>query len=172
MSPSSISRPARTSPILPGLPGASRTRSPFSWNTALRDAAGLAEPRLFLHVPNLAVDRHEDLGPDPAIERLQLGPPGMAGDVDIGLPVGDDGHVARGQAVLDPADRDLVAGDLAAGEQHDIARFERDLVVVFGDPRQRGARLALPAGRERSALRRAAGASRCRNRPSAADRCR
>ena len=95
--------------------------SPFFWTTALGMPLRESEPRLLLHVAYLAVDRHEDLGPQPAIDRLQLRPPGMAGDVDFALPVGDHLDAAIGEQVLDAADGELVAGNLAAREQHDVA---------------------------------------------------
>jgi hypothetical protein len=158
ISPSSTSRPARTSSILPGLPGARRTRSPFFWTTVLLGSRmARPQPRLFAHVPDFAMHRHQDFRPQPAIKRLEFGPPGCPRDVDQALPVGDERDVRRGQPVLDAADGDLVAGDLAAGKQHDIARFQGDRVI---DPRRSAPapRAVRPARRSpRSALRRAAG---------------
>ena len=90
--------------------------------------------------------RHQNLRLDPAIQRLQLGLSGVARYVDFGLPVGDEGDPLPGQRVLDTPDGDLVAGDLAAGKQHDIAGFQPYRVAAIGDTRQGGARFALPAG--------------------------
>ena len=90
--------------------------------------------------------RHQDFGPQPAIERLEFGAAGVAGDVDLALPVGHHHDPALGKLVLDPADGNLVAGNLAAREQHDVALVRLDRVIVLGNARQRRARLALPAG--------------------------
>ena len=51
------------------------------------------------------------------------------------------------------ADRLLVAGDGARGEDHEVARGERHVrMLVLGDAGQRGARLALAAGQQRHDL--------------------
>ena len=80
----------------------------------VRNAAFLAEPRLFEQMPGLAMDGHEDFRLQPGIERLELRAPGMAGYVDEVLLVGDHHDPAFGQTVLDRPDGDFVAGDLAA----------------------------------------------------------
>ena len=63
------------------------------------------------------------------------------------MPVGHDDHPALGQAVLDAPDGNLVARDLAAGEQDDVTRLKRNRVGAFGDAGERSARLALPSSR-------------------------
>ena len=88
-SPSSTRRPTRTSPIFSGPIG----REPDDVAVLLDDAEGRPaqrEARLLGHVARLAMDRHDDLRPDPVVHRRQLGPAGMAGDVDVRLAVGDD----------------------------------------------------------------------------------
>ena len=50
------------------------------------------------------------------------------------------------ERVHDPADRDFVAGDLLGREDHRVALDQLELVAAERDPRQRRARLALPAG--------------------------
>ena len=107
---------------------------------------GKREPRLLAHVARLAVDRDEDLRPHPAVHRGELGPPGMARDVDVRLALGDDQHAEVAQRVHDPADGDLVAGDLLRREDHRVALDQLELVIAERDPAERGARLALPAG--------------------------
>ncbi len=92
------------------------------------------------------MDGDDDLGPDPVVHGGELGPAGMAGDVDRRLAVGDHLDAFRGQLVLDSADGDLVAGDLLGREDDEIARVERQLVLAEGDAGERGAGLALPAG--------------------------
>ncbi len=77
-------------------------------------AAREAEPRLFLHVTDLAVNRHEYLGPQPAVHLLQLGPAGMPRNVDLALAVGDHLDAAVGEEVLDAPDGEFVARNLAA----------------------------------------------------------
>ena len=112
------------------------------------DAARLPDPRLFGHVADLAMDRDEHFGFQPAVERFQLGPPRVARDVDQRLPVGHHLDAARGELVLDLADRDLVARNLARGKQHDVARRQLNRVVEVRHPAQCRTRLALPAGGE------------------------
>ena len=131
---------------------------------AVRDAARAGEARLLHHVAHLAMDRDDDLRPDPVVHRRQLGPAGMAGDVDRRLAVGDHVDALAGQLVLDAADRDLVAGDLLGREDDEIAAVELQLVLLEGDPGERGARLALPAGGDDHDLALAAASSRRRNR--------
>ena len=93
------------------------------------------EPGLLLHMAHLAMDGDEDIGPKPAIERLELGPPGMAGHVDFALPVGHHGDAARREAVLDQTDRYFIAGDLAARKQDHVAAGQFKGMVALGDTR-------------------------------------
>src|SRR4051794_3788098 len=77
----------------------------------------------------------------------------MAGDMDQISTVGDDLDALRDQAVDDAADRLLVAGNGARGEDDAVALVQRDLrMVVIGDARQRRARLALAARAQRQYL--------------------
>ena len=94
----------------------------------VRNAVAEREPRLLGQVPRLAVDRNDDLGPDPIVHLDQLGPARMAGDVDMRLALGDDLHAEVGQLVHDPADRDLVAGDDPRREDDRVALAELELV--------------------------------------------
>ena len=64
--------------------------------------------------------------------------------------VGDDLDALLGQAVDDLADRLFVAGNRARGEDHPVAGGERRARMLFlRHARQRGARFALAAGRQR-----------------------
>ena len=99
-------------------------------------------------MPHLAVDRHEDIRANPAIERFKLGAAGMAGHMNHALPVGHHRDPARCQLVLYRSDADLVARDLAAREQHHITAHKFERVVFVGDPGQGRALFALPPGRK------------------------
>src|SRR5687768_11315390 len=94
----------------------------------LEDALGHAlrarETLVLGHVAHLAVDGDDDLGPDPAVHGGELRPAGMAGDVDVRLPVRDHLDAAGGELVLDPADGDLVARYLLGGEDDEVALAE------------------------------------------------
>jgi hypothetical protein len=92
------------------------------------------------------MDGDDDLWADPLVHRGELGPAGMAGDVDLRLAVGDHPDAPRGKLVLDPADGDLVAGDLLRREDDEIPFRHAQLVLAEGDPGERGAALALAAG--------------------------
>ena len=82
--------------------------------------------------------------------------------------LGHDLDAEPHQRVLQPADRLLVAGDDARGEDHGVAVLEHDVrVVVAGDAGQRGARLALAAGADQQRPCRA-GCSRPRPRSESA----
>ena len=50
------------------------------------------QPRLLGQVARFAMDRNDDLGPDPIVHLDQLGPSGMAGDMDVRLALGDDAN--------------------------------------------------------------------------------
>ena len=83
------------------------------------------------------------------------------------LPLGDDPDAEVRQLVHDPADRDLVAGDDPRREDDRVALAELELVRAAGDPAERGARLALPAGGDDQHFARAAAASPRRSRSAA-----
>ena len=80
----------------------------------LGNAVREREPRMLGHVPGLAMDRNDDLRPDPVVHCGKLGPAGMARDMDMRLPLGDISTPSVGELVHDPPDRDLVARDLLA----------------------------------------------------------
>jgi hypothetical protein len=111
----------------------------------VRNAAGAGEAGLFEHVAELAVDGDDDLGADPVVHGGKLGPARVAGDMDRSLLVGDHLDALCGQLVLDAADGDLVAGNLLGGEDDEIAPVQAQLVLIEGDPGERGTRLPLPA---------------------------
>ena len=81
----------------------------------------------------VAVHRHHDLGPDPFVHLDQLGAPGMAGDVDVRLLLGDDAHAEVRQLVHDPPDRDLVAGDDPGREDDGVVFAELQFVIAGRD---------------------------------------
>ena len=77
----------------------------------------------------------------------------MAGDVDQIGTVGDDFDTLRDQAIDDAADRLLVAGNGARGEDHAVTLVQRDLrMVVIDDARQRSAGLTLASRAQRQHL--------------------
>ena len=71
-------------------------------------------------VARLAVDWDHDLGPDPIVHLDQLGAARVARYMDVRLPLGDDPNAKLGQLVHDPADRDLIAGYDARGEDDGV----------------------------------------------------
>src|SRR4029077_19721188 len=62
-----------------------------------------AEGSMLGKVQRLAVDRHQNARPDPAIEFLKLGAARVAGDVDKAGAVGDDLDALADQAIDDTA---------------------------------------------------------------------
>ncbi len=65
------------------------------------------------------------------------------------IALGQHGDAARGEIVLEPEDRELVARNDARGEDHRVALAERNVrMLAGGDARERGARLALAPGAE------------------------
>ena len=86
-----------------------------------------------------AMDRHEDLGPQPAIKRFQFRPPRMARNVNLALPVGDHDDAPLGQpgeqpqvprlgaavAGADGADK----GDIARGGRPGSGRADRPIAA-------------------------------------------
>ena len=96
-SPSSTSRPARTSSTFCGPSGRQADDVAVVLEDRLGNAVVEREPRLLAHVAVLAMDRDDDFGPHPVVHLDQFGPAGMAGDVDVGLLLGDDRR-RRGRA--------------------------------------------------------------------------
>ena len=78
------------------------------------DAAGTANAGLFLHVPDFTMHRHEDIGPEPAIQSFELGPSRMAGHMNYALAIGNHLDATFRQQVLHPSDGQVIAGDHAA----------------------------------------------------------
>jgi hypothetical protein len=111
-SPSRIRRPTRSSPSLRGPLGREADEVAILLHDGLGHALLQREAAVFVEVARFAVHRDQDSGPDPLVHGGKLGPAGVAGDVDMGLALGDHPHVRLGQRVLDPADGDFVAGDL------------------------------------------------------------
>ena len=119
----------------------------------LADARGARELGVLGEMPRLAVHGDGDARLHPAVHLLQLLAAGMAGDVHQRVAVGDDVAAQIDEPVLDAADRALVAGDGARGEDDEVALVELDVgMLVLGDARQRRARLALAAGAQQHHL--------------------
>ena len=97
-------------------------------------------------MPTLAVDRHQNLWPDPVIKSGQFGLARVTGHVDMRLFFSNRQDVALGQLVHNHADGDLVARYLLRRENYGIACFQLHRMIALGYPRQRRACLALPAG--------------------------
>ena len=89
----------------------------------LRHAGAARQRGMFGQMQRLAMGRNEDFRPDPADHVEQFGAPRMAGDVHQMGAVGDDLDALGDQAVDDPADRLLVAGDGAGGKDHPVAAW-------------------------------------------------
>jgi len=93
--------------------------------------------RVLRHLPVLAMDRHEVAWPDQVQHQLQL----FAGTVPRDMHgrihgAGDDFATSPGDVIQHPADRLLIAGDHPGTQNDDVARVEREvLVVIHGDAR-------------------------------------
>ena len=99
-------------------------------------------------LPVLAVNRHEVARTHQVQNQLQLFRAGVPGDVHRRIH-GSVNHVgAPPRDVIDhPVDRLLVTGNDARAQNDGVARLQREmLVIIDGDARQRGHRLALRAG--------------------------
>ena len=95
-------------------------------------------------LPVLSVDGHEPLGPGELDEPPLLGLLGVAGGVERRVAVPAHQGAAGAQLVDQPPHRQLVAGDLAGGEDHRVAGVHLQVgVLAARQPAQRGARLAL-----------------------------
>ena len=119
----------------------------------LRHLAIAGQLRMGNQVARLAMHRHGDLRADPLVHLDQFVLGRVPGHMDIFVARSDDIDAHGGQLVEQPPDGALVAGDLAAGENHRVAGVERDLrMVVGGDARQGRARLTLTAGADQQHL--------------------
>ncbi len=115
----------------------------------LFDAEFTGEFGVLGEMERLAVRRDGDLRADPAVELRNLGSPGVSRDVDELRPVGDDLDPLQHQPVHDAGHLALVAGNGAGREDDTVAGGELDLgMIVAGEPGERGAHLALAAGRD------------------------
>ena len=113
------------------------------------DALRARETRMFGQMHGFAMRGDGDFRPQPGVHLREFGAARMAGDMDKLRAVGDDFDALRDEAVDDLADRLLVARNGARGEDDDVAgRERRGRVLVFGDARERRARLALAARRQ------------------------
>src|ERR1700680_3401705 len=93
--------------------------------------------------------RYRYLRLEPGIKRRELPAPRMPGYVYELDAVGKHLDAATDHLVHDAIHSLLVAGNRARGEDQDVAGRELDLgMVVAGDARERGARLALTAGQD------------------------
>jgi hypothetical protein len=120
-SPSSTSRPTWRFAELGRLAGGEADEIAIGLAHRAGNALLDTEARLLVHVADLAMDRQQDLRADPAVHLGQFRPPRMAGDMDEGLAVSDHLDALLGKLVHDLADRDLIARDLARGEDDEIA---------------------------------------------------
>ena len=119
----------------------------------LADAGRARELGVLGEMQRLAMHRNGDARAHPAVKLRHLGAARMAGDVHQMGAVGDDLDALPDQPVDHLADRLLVARDGARGKDHQVALAKRHLrVLVLGDARERGARLALAAGAQRHDL--------------------
>ncbi|MGY3514264.1 hypothetical protein ACVIQY_007239 [Bradyrhizobium sp. USDA 3051] len=136
-----------------GIAGAELDEIAVAADQHARHAGGTRELGVLVQVQGLAMDGDQELRPGPGDHVAQFVAAGMTGDMDQLVAVGDDLHALQDQAIDDGPDRLLVAGNGARGEDDAVATVERDLgMVVIGDARQRGTRLALAAGAERQHL--------------------
>ena len=87
----------------------------------------------------------------PADEFFKFGTTRMARHVHQMSAIGYDFDALLYQQIDDATDRLFVSGNCAGGIDHPIARRECDFrVLIFGNTRKRGARLALTAGTKRN----------------------
>src|SRR6185369_17977478 len=107
------------------------------------DAVAERQSRMFGEVSGFAVDRYDDLRSDPIVHLDQLGPPGMAGYMDVRLALRHDAHAKIGQLVHDAANRDFVARDDPRRKDDRIAFAKLQVMIARGDSAKRGPRLAL-----------------------------
>ncbi len=86
---------------------------------------------------------------DDVVAVEQLAGAGVAADVHERVALVDDAGTPAGQAVDDPVDGVLVAGDQARGEQDGVVLLDvHEVVAALRDPAQRAHRLALAPGRD------------------------
>ena len=92
---------------------------------------------------------HHVARPHDVVGVEQLAGAGVAGHVHHRVALVHHVGAPAGQAVDDPVDGVLVAGDQAAGQDDGVALLDvHEVVVALGDPAQRRERLALAARRE------------------------
>ena len=90
-----------------------------------------------VQVARLAVDRHGDLRPDPAVHLLELVAAGVARDVDEMVLLGDHLDALTDQQIVQVEQRALVAGDDLGAEDRRVAGLELDpRVLAAGDAHQ------------------------------------
>ena len=119
-----------------------------------RHARRTRELRVLLQMPRLAVHGDGDLRPHPAVHLLQLLAARMAGDVHQRIAIGDDlaAEIEPAGSGCAPTARSLPG--MVREEKMTRSPFvELDLgMLVLGDARERGARLALAAGAQQHHL--------------------
>ena len=112
-----------------------------------------ASLRVLDQVPVFAVDRDEEARPHQVEHQLQLLLAGVTGDVHLGDLLVNDLRTAPVEVVDQIGDGLLVAGNETGRENHRVAPFQLDLlVVVHGDPRERRHRLPLGTGGDHADL--------------------
>ena len=103
---------------------------------------------VFHLMPRFAMHRHGKLRTRPLIKLDQFLLRGMARDMHRRMIGGKNVEPARDEPVLQARNGFFVAGNIARGENHRIARIELDLGMILDrDAPQGRARLALAAGR-------------------------
>ncbi len=118
------------------------------WRHGLGDADVLRQIGVLGQVTAHAVGRYGDLRPRPGVHLAQFLAARVARDVDAGvIALGVEAHPAVSELVLQPADRQLIAGDDPRREDAVIALAQLDVGVgALGHARQGRPRLALAAG--------------------------
>ncbi|MEQ9125763.1 MAG: hypothetical protein RIM80_24720, partial [Alphaproteobacteria bacterium] len=103
---------------------------PVERDPRLLDADFLAELRVSVEMAALAMGRQQALRLQQAVEVADLVPGRMAGDVDLGRAVRHHVDAHGDQAVLQPADRLLVARNVAGGEDDRVGGVDFDVAVL------------------------------------------
>ena len=102
------------------------------------------KPRLFCHMPALAMDGNKDFWPNPIIERGKFRLPRMAGHMHMRLLFGNGQDVTFGKLVHDHANSDFITRYLLRRENNRVACFQLHRVIALGYARQSRTCLALP----------------------------
>ena len=120
----------------------------------LADALGVRESDVLGQMHRLAMRRNGDLRLQPGVHLREFGAARMAGDMDEMGAVGDDLDALRRPAPLMILPTAFSLPGMVREEKTTTSprRQRGDRVLVLGDARQRGARLALAAGGERENL--------------------